>query len=101
MESELVKRNRKNISVLELRRLLHSIKDLRPDICVRFRIIGELWQTNHLRVIQVTDNGVFLQDERLHKFILVPDLKAIMQFELDHTFQQYQPHFHYDVDLND
>lgn len=86
------------VPVLELRRLLYELKDLRPDICVRFRMIGEMWQSYHMRIVQLTENGVALNDEHTGKLIFVRDLKHIMQFELDKAFQQYQPHFHYVVD---
>ena len=88
------------VPVLELRRLLYELKDLRPDICIRFRLIGEMWQTCHMRIIQLTETGVALNDENTGKLIFVRDLKHIMQFELDKAFQQYQPHFHYAVDAN-
>lgn len=85
------------VPVLALKRLLHELKDLRPDIRVRFRLIGEMWQTNHLTILSLTEKGVVLNDERLNKLIFVQDLSNIMQFELDHSFQEYQPHFHYNV----
>jgi hypothetical protein len=86
------------VPVLELRRLLHELKDLRPDICIRFRLIGEMWQTFHLRIVKVTEKGVALNDEHTNKLMFIRDLKHVMQFELDKAFQQYQPHFHYVVD---
>ena len=86
------------VSVLQLRRLLHALNDSRPDICVRFRLIGEMWQTNHLRVIQIGEKGVVLNDEGSTKMIVIQNLNNVMQFELDRAFQQYEPHFHYNVD---
>jgi len=29
---------------------------------------------------------------------MVSDLSQIMQFELEQSFQKYEPHFHYSVD---
>jgi len=87
------------ITVLELRRLLHQIKDLRPDLCVRFRLMGELWQKNPLRIIKLTEIGVIVNDETGNKLIIIPDLKMVMQIELDFKFQQYQPNFHYSITL--
>lgn len=86
------------VSVLQLRRLLHALIDSRPDICIRFRLIGEMWQTNHLRVIQMRENGVVLNDEGSTKMIFIQNLNNVMQFELDRAFQQYEPHFHYNVE---
>lgn len=83
--------------MLALRRLLHDLRDLRPDIGVRFRLMGEMWHPNHTRVIQLTEKGVALNDEKSNKLIFVRDLVNVMQFELDRAFQQFQPHFHYNV----
>ena len=91
--------NEKNeVPVLELRRLLHEVKDLAPHICVRFRLIGKMWQPAHMRVLHVTDDGVALQDEVSKKLVIIQDLSQVMQFELDQTYQQYQPHLHYSVE---
>lgn len=89
------------ISVLELRRLLHQIKDLRPDVCVRVRLMGELWQNNHLRIIKLTETGVILNDETVNKLIIIRNLKTVMQLELEYAFQQYQPNFHYSITLDE
>jgi hypothetical protein len=86
------------VPVLELRRLLFELKDLRPDICIRFRLMGEMWQNNHHRVLKLTEKGVALNDGKLNKLIFVQDLNNVMQFEIDQPFQHYQPHFHYTVD---
>ena len=86
------------VSVPELRRLLFELKALRPDICIRFRLLGELWQPLHCQVALLTDKGVALNDAE-RKLIIIPDLKDVMQFELEQVFQKYQPHFHYSIDL--
>jgi hypothetical protein len=86
------------VPVLELRRLLFELKDLRPDICIRFRFIGEMWQNNHYRVLKLTEKGVVLNDERANKLQFVQDLNKVIQFELDQAFQKFQPHYHYSVD---
>ncbi len=85
------------ISVVELRRLLFSLRDLRPDICMRFRLLGEMWQINHLRILQLTEKGAVLTDEKSSKLLLIHDINDVVQFEIDHSFQQYQAHFHYSV----
>jgi hypothetical protein len=48
-------------------------------------------------VIRVTEKGELLNDEVLNRLITVHDLSMIMQFEIDNRFQNFQPHFHYDV----
>jgi len=85
------------VAVLELRRLLFELKEHRPDICFRYRLLGHMWADHFLRVIHLTDRGVLLNDETSGKFLKVPDLSQIMQFELDKPFQLYQPYYHYDV----
>ena len=90
------------ISVLELKRLLVDLSEKRPDICVRYRLLGEMWAVNAMRVIKVTEKGVMLNDEQNNRLINLQDLSTIMQFEIDAPFQGFQPHFHYDVrPLND
>jgi hypothetical protein len=89
------------VSVLELRRLLFILHESRPDIGIRFRLIGEMWHSRHLRLVAVTEKGAALNDDKANKLIYIQDLNQIMQFELDHAFQQYQPHFHYSVNLSE
>ena len=86
------------IPILEFKRLLHQLRDLRPDIGIRVRLMGEMWKSSHFRVFQLTEKGVALHDDSTKKLVLVSDLSQVMQFELDQTFQQYEPHFHYSVD---
>jgi hypothetical protein len=87
----------KKVSVLELRRLLFELKEHRPDICIRYRLLGQMWATNFLRIIRLTEKGVLLNDENSGKLVTIPDLAQIMQFEVDKPFQMFQPYFHYDV----
>lgn len=86
------------IPVIEFKRLLHSLQDLRQDIGIRVRLMGEMWQSHHLIVLRVTERGVALHDPRSKRLLMVSDLSQVMQFELDESFQQYQPHYHYSVD---
>ena len=85
------------ISVLEFRRLLVDLRSKRPDICIRYRLLGEMWGMNTLRVIHVTEKGAILNDETTNKVINLSDLSFIMQFEIDAPFQGFEPHFHYNV----
>jgi hypothetical protein len=86
------------VPVLELRRLLFELKDLSPNTCVRFRLIGEMWQNSHCRVLKLTEKGAVLNDEKGNKLVFIQDLSNVMQFEVDQPFQNFQPHFHYTVD---
>lgn len=87
----------KTVGVIELRRLLVEIKEHRPDICFRYRLIGQMWAADFLRVIAFTDKGVVVNNESSNKLLTVSNLAHIMQFELDKPFQSYRPYFHYDV----
>jgi hypothetical protein len=92
-----VEKSRSLISVLELKRLLVDLKEKRPDICVRYRLLGEMWVVNFMRVIHITERGVMLNDERTNRLLNVTDLSSVMQFEIDAPFHGFEPHFHYDV----
>jgi hypothetical protein len=71
----------KKVAVIELRRLLFELNDHRPDICVRYRLLGQMWAANFFRVILLTDKGVLLNDETSGKFLKVSDQSQIVQFE--------------------
>lgn len=87
------------VAVLALRRLFVELKEHRPDICVRYRLMGQMWAQNFMRVTDVSEHGASLHDEHSDKHVSISDLSKIMQFELDKAFQTYQPHNHYDVVL--
>lgn len=84
------------ISVLELRRLMVDLAEKRPDISIRFRLLGDMWSVNFLRVIRITEKGAVLFDES-HGLVSVSDLNFVMQVEIDRPFQGFQPHYHYEV----
>jgi hypothetical protein len=83
---------------LELKRLVHELADLRPDISFRYRLMGEMWQMNFLTILQVTEKGAVLVEEPTRKLFIIPDLTSIMQFELDQAFRQFIAHNHYTVE---
>jgi hypothetical protein len=89
-----------DISILELKSLLVTITDNRLKVYFRYRLLGEMWQTNFVRVVKVTDNGVVLHDKIKNKTISLSDLKMIIQFELDGSLYAFEPNFHYNV-VND
>jgi len=88
--------NKTLISVLELRRLIVDLSEKRPDICIRFRLLGELWAVYFLRAMKLTDKGALFYDEN-NNIVSISDLNFAMQFEIDKPFQGYQPYFHYEV----
>jgi hypothetical protein len=85
------------ISVEELKRLLTDLKEKRPDIAVRFRLLGELWLQHFGKITLVTEKGVVISNETTERLFSIPDLMAVMQFEIDAPFQNFQPFFHFDV----
>ena len=85
------------ISVLELRRLLIDLRDKRPDICIRLRLLGEMWLPHFMRIVLVTETGVVLNNEVSKTLVNVRNLSDVMQFEIDRRFQNFKPHFHYDL----
>ena len=84
------------ISTLELKQLLIELRDKRTNICFRYRLLGEMWKQNFMRIVDVTEKCVVLTDEAANKLIFL-ELSLVMQFEIDASFQNYQPHFHYEV----
>jgi hypothetical protein len=89
--------NGHKISSVELKRLLIDLKEKRPDICIRLRLIGEMWYSNFMSITAVSEKGATLKDETDGKMIPITNLNNVMQFELETQFQNYQPHYHYQV----
>jgi hypothetical protein len=85
------------ISALELKQLLHEIKDRRPDISIRFRLLGQMWQKNFCRIFMIAERGAVLIDEATNAAEIIPDLAEVVQFEIDGRFHHYQPNYHYSV----
>ena len=73
-----------------------DLTERRPDICIRFRLLGELWTVQFMRVMRMSDKGVVLLDD-INGLVSVSDLNFIMQFEIDKPFQGFQPYYHYEV----
>jgi hypothetical protein len=90
-----VQKSQTAISALELKQLLIALTTL-PHICFRYRTLGEMWVTHHMKVDTVNDKTVLLYSEPENKYFLVK-LNSIMQFDLDERFQSYQPNNHYNV----
>ena len=83
------------VSSEELRQILFHIQNPTLNICVRFRLLGQLWQTSFMRVILVIENGVVLHTDGENKLTVIKNLTEVVQFELDQPLFQYEPHFHY------
>jgi hypothetical protein len=100
MENELIASKKSSLTILELKRLLFELKEKRPDICIRYRLMGELWKKNFMRITSIVENSLVVEDEQARIILGVPNIANIIQLELDNTFQHYQAHFHYDVVLD-
>lgn len=72
----------------------------RPDIFIRFRLLGEHWFVHFTQVVSITSKGVVLKEEGSGRVFSIADLRKVMQFELDHSFQDFQAHSHYQVKLS-
>ena len=88
------------ISILELKRLLVLLAENVQSVCIRYRMVGKMWEPNFFRVVQVTDKGLFLKDESTNRTISIPDIRMIIQFELDGCVHTFQPNYHYNVALH-
>lgn len=84
-------------SIADLKSLLTSIANAPHASLFRYRLMGEMWQSGFMHVIQVSNTGVLLNDHNKGKHVFLADLKNIAQFELDSSHSSYQPHCHYDV----
>lgn len=91
----------KEISISELKRLLYELHDKQSYTFIRFRLLGEMWQKNFWRIFSINDDTVIFSDEISGRMLKITDLMTIMQFELDHNFQQFIAYFHYDVSMVD
>jgi hypothetical protein len=85
------------ISIVALRRLLIEIKELRPDVHIRFRLKGHDWQKNFSNLFIVTETGIVLIDRIDNKVEIVSNFDQIIQFEVDSRFQRYAPYTSYQI----
>jgi hypothetical protein len=85
------------ISVLQLKRLLHELKDSKSTTLVRPRLLGQMWQPAFLKIFVVTENGVVFLDPLTNKTKIISNLADVVQFELDSRYQIYHPYFHYKI----
>jgi hypothetical protein len=89
------------VSAAELRGLLADILINGPGTCVRFRLFGERWQEQFMRILNVTSREITLRNEATGQIEVVSNIGNVLQFEIDTKFRNYQPHFHYEVWLGD
>jgi hypothetical protein len=94
---EVKEREHDVISVIELKRLLIELKEKKPCVLTRFRLLGELWATNFMSIAAVTEKGVIFKDDINNSFVVLSNLSDVIQFEIDEPFQGYKPFNHYIV----
>jgi hypothetical protein len=82
-------------SGLEVKALMLNLTRT-PNICFRFRVIGEMWMKNLMQITAVNERTALFFDEVDTKYYLVR-INNIMQFEIDARFQNFQPYFHYGI----
>ena len=82
-------------SGLELKQLMLNLTRV-PNVCFRFRLLGEMWMKNLMQVTAVNEKTALFFDEVDTKYYLVR-INNIMQFEIDGRFHNFQPFFHYNV----
>lgn len=86
------------VSPSELQKLLYTIADRQPDICIRYRSLGHLWYPNFLKVLKIQESGnAVFHDELCNKLISFSDISSIVQFELDSRFLHFEPNCHYQI----
>ena len=86
------------VSTIELKQLLTELKEKGSDVHVRFRLIGQMWKPNFLKIVFITARGIVLVDEVDNTLIFITDLTRVIQFEIDAGVSGYQPHHHYQVE---
>lgn len=85
------------ISVSEFEKLISVISEER-QARIRFRMRGELWYPNFLRVMRAGEhNRVLFVDETRNHNIILSDLSSIVQFELNAAIHPFEPGCHYQV----
>lgn len=86
------------VTTTQLKALLTELAGEPSGVCIRTRLIGEMWHPNFMHVLMITKTGVIiLNDDVLRKAVTILRVDDIIQFEIDRKFQIYEPHFHYDV----
>lgn len=87
----------KTVSVLLLKKLLYELDDIQSHTCVKVRLLGQRWQQSFMSVVNICDDGVLLYDHSNGAFLHISEVDDIIQFEIDQSFQIFEPHFHYYV----
>lgn len=90
-------RSKNYITTITLRNFLNDLHLRGLSLGVRFRMLGEMWKPNFMKVVKITDRGAIFTDEATKEFVFVADLSDIVQFEIDDRHREFEPHHHYEV----
>ena len=85
------------ISLQEFKRLVYDLSESQHGSCMRYRLIGEMWYHNFVKVLRTDEQGLTMIDEVSERMIVVRSLSSVVQFELDRSFQSYRPNAQYDI----
>lgn len=86
------------MSVSELRTLLHSLTQYAPDVSIRYRMKGDLWYPNFLKIVNCDEGKpVLLRDDKRNKLIVLSDVVSISEFELSGRFYHFDANERYHV----
>jgi hypothetical protein len=98
---ELENDSKNAITIFQLKRLIYDLKHKQSYTCMRLRLLGEMWETSFLQIVSINEDTAIFSTESTGKFLIIERVANIMQFEIDHGFQNYKPHYHYNVILDD
>lgn len=87
----------RKISILEFKRLLCDIRDRRPDVRVRVRLLGKMWFERFCAVDFLNENQVVLFDHTDDEYHYIKNVNDVVQFELECPFFGYHAFYHYDL----
>lgn len=83
------------VTTLEFKRIIFELCEHSPHTKIRLRLMGKMWDRDFLQVIDITgQNALILRDSHQMKKISIND---VIQFELEHKFQDFKPNYHYSV----
>lgn len=86
------------ITTLEFKRLIFELWEHAPDTRIRFRVIGQMWMKNFVRITHITaSSAMIVQEKDQLKYVGIND---VTEFELESGFQAFKPHNHYTIRLS-
>jgi hypothetical protein len=87
----------RKVSLTELKRLFYDIRDRRPDVRIRLRVLGKMWNEAFCSIDSIKEDGITLVDTHHSKYIHLNQLSDVVQFELECPFFGYHAFYHYEI----